>query len=230
MKLVVFDMDGVLVDPTESFRRVVIETVRHFTGGHETTFARIAQIKNEGGYNDDADVTLRIVTELGFETTRDEIEDLGNSLFWGDHEREGMIFNERWLVGDGVLERLSQRAKLAIFTGRGPRTARHTLGRFCPAVEFNPIVTSDLPLKLKPYPDGLLHILEQHPDAEPVYLGDTIDDARAARAAKVPFIGVAAADAPHRQDTIALFREEGARAIVESINEIEQALERLHAA
>src|SRR5690606_28179429 len=100
----------------------------------------------------------------------------------------------------------------------------------CPDIAFNPIVTSDLPLALKPAPDGLLHILERHPDAEPVYLGDTVDDARAARAAKVPFIGVAAWDAPHREETIALFRQEGARAIVESISAIQGALERLHAA
>ena len=72
VKVVVFDMDGVLVDPTESFRRVVIETVLHFTG-RETTFARIAQIKNEGGYNDDADVALRIVEELGGKATRDAL-------------------------------------------------------------------------------------------------------------------------------------------------------------
>ena len=228
VKLVVFDMDGVLVDPTESFRRVVLDTVRHFTG-RETTFARIAQIKNEGGYNDDADVALRIVQEFGATATRDEIEDFGMRLFWGEN-RDGTILNERWLAGEGTLERLSEIAKLAIFTGRGPRTAHHTLGRFCPAIDFDPIVTSDLPLALKPAPDGLLHILQKHPDAEPVYLGDTIDDARSARSAGVPFVGVVAEDAPHRDETIALFEAESAKAIIESVNELEALLEAVHAA
>jgi len=228
VKVIVFDMDGVLVDPTESFRRAVIETVRHFTG-KETTFARIAEIKNEGGYNDDTDIALRLVEELGGRATREEIETVGHRLFWGN-DRDGMILAERWLVGDGVLERLRERAKLAIFTGRGPNTARHTLGRFCPGVDFDPIVTSDLPLKLKPAPDGLLHILEKHQGAEALYVGDTVDDARAARAAGVPFVGVAATDAHHREETIALFEAEGARAIVESINELEGALDSVYGA
>ena len=223
MNLIVFDMDGVLVDPTESFRRAVIETVRHFTG-RETTFARIAEIKNEGGYNDDTDIALRLVEELGGMATRSEIEEVGHRLFWG-RDRDGMILAERWLVGDGVLERLRERAKLAIFTGRGPTTARHTLGRFCPAIDFDPIVTSDMPLALKPAPDGLLHILEKHHDADALYVGDTVDDARAARSAGVPFVGVAAPDAHHREETIALFEAEGARAVVESINELEEVLD-----
>lgn len=228
MKVIVFDMDGVLVDPTESFRRAVIETVRHFTG-QETTFAKIAAIKNEGGYNDDTDIALRLVEELGGRATREEIELVGRRLFWGN-DREGMIQAERWLVRDGVLERLRERARLAIFTGRGTNTARHTLERFCPEIDFDPIVTSGMPLALKPAPDGLLHILEKHPGAEALYVGDTIDDARAARAAGVPFVGVAASDAHYREQTVMLFEAEGARAVVQSINEFEGALESVYGA
>ena len=114
MRLLIFDMDGVLVDPTESFRRAVVETVRHFTD-RETTFERIAEIKNEGGYNDDTDIALRLVDELGGKATRKEVEEVGHRLFWGK-DCDGMILAERWLAGDGVLERLSERAKLAIFT------------------------------------------------------------------------------------------------------------------
>ncbi|MEZ5362157.1 MAG: HAD-IA family hydrolase [Bryobacterales bacterium] len=228
MKVIVFDMDGVLVDPTDSFRRAVIETVRHFTG-HETTYARIAAIKNEGGYNDDADVSLRIVRELGFEATRDQVNEVGMRLFWGEN-RDGFVREERWLPKEGVLERLSEQARLAIFTGRGHTTASHTLGRFCPKIEFDPVMVSDHTFPLKPAPDGLLRILARHPGADAVYVGDTIDDARSARAASLPFIGIAAADAPHRDETIDLFEAEGARAILESVNELEQALEHVYGA
>jgi HAD superfamily phosphatase len=228
MKLVVFDMDGVLVDPTESFRRAVIETVRHFTG-RETTFARIAEIKNEGGYNDDADVALRIVEELGGSATRDEVNEVGMRLFWGEN-RDGLVRKERWLPGAGVLERLRARARLAIFTGRGPTTARHSLNRFCPSIDFDPIMACDHTFALKPAPDGLLRILEKHPGAEPVYVGDAIDDALSARAAGVPFVGVVAPDAPHREETIALLKAEEAKAIVASINDLESALETVYAA
>jgi HAD superfamily phosphatase len=228
MRLVVFDMDGVLVDPTESFRRALIETVRHFTG-QETTFARIAQIKNEGGFNDDADVALRIVEELGVRATREDVNEIGLRLYWGANQ-DGLVRNERWLPAQGVLERLRTQARLAIFTGRGHTTARRTLDRFCPAMDFDPVMVSDHTFPLKPAPDGLLRILEKHPEAEPVYVGDTIDDAQAARAAGVRFVGVVAEDAPHRAETIALFKSEEAKAIIASVNELESALETVYGA
>jgi HAD superfamily hydrolase (TIGR01548 family) len=223
LNLVIFDMDGVLVDPAESFRKTVIETVRHFTG-RDTAHERIVAIKNEGGYNDDADVALRIIREYGVDgVTRGEVEETGMRLFWGRNE-DGMILGERWLAADGLLERLSERRRLAIFTGRGRRTARYTLQRFAPHIPFEPLMTSDRIERLKPAPDGLLKILEAVPGADPVYVGDNIDDARSARAAGVPFIGVAEAGLPRRGELTGLFEAEGALEIVETVNEIEQLL------
>jgi phosphoglycolate phosphatase-like HAD superfamily hydrolase len=72
--------------------------------------------------------------------------------------------------------------------------------------------------------------MEKHPEAEPVYVGDTVDDARAAKAAGVPFVGVAAVDAHFREETVALLEAEGARAVVESVNELEGALEQVYGA
>ena len=221
-RLIVFDMDGVLVDPTESFRRTVIETVRHFSG-RETTFERIAEIKNEGGYNDDTDVTLRILADFGHTVARAEVEAVGHRVFWG-RDRDGLILAECPLTDEALLGRLAAAARLAIFTGRGPNTARHTLRRFYGSIEFAPVVTSDMPLALKPAPDGLLHILKAHPEAEPLYVGDTVDDARAARLAGVPFVGVAAPDAPLRAQTVALLRAEGARTVFESVGQLEEVL------
>jgi HAD superfamily phosphatase len=53
------------------------------------------------------------------------------------------------------------------------------------------------------------------------YAGDTVDDARSARAAGVPFIGIAAPSGLRREELVALFRAEGARAVIGDINEIE---------
>jgi HAD superfamily phosphatase len=48
----VFDMDGVLAEVTESYREAVVQTVRHFTG---TSIERdsIQEYKNRGGFNND---------------------------------------------------------------------------------------------------------------------------------------------------------------------------------
>ena len=50
--LIVFDMDGVLAEVTESYREAIVQTVEHFTTkrvGHDL----IQQYKNAGGWNND---------------------------------------------------------------------------------------------------------------------------------------------------------------------------------
>ncbi len=49
-----------------------------------------------------------------------------------------------------------------------------------------------------------------------------MDDARCARAAKVPFIGVAAPSNPSYLDLVFLFQDEGAYAIVDDINYLDE--------
>ena len=74
----------------------------------------------------------------------------------------------------------------------------------------------------KPHPEGLLRILEANPGRKVYYIGDTVDDARCARAAKVPFIGIAAPSNPRYIDLVFLFQEEGAYAIVDDINFLQE--------
>ena len=50
--LIVFDMDGVLVDVTESYRETIAQTVERFTGVKPSN-QQIQEHKNEGGFNDD---------------------------------------------------------------------------------------------------------------------------------------------------------------------------------
>ena len=76
----------------------------------------------------------------------------------------------------------------------------------------------------KPAPEGLLAIQRTKPEQKLWYVGDTVDDARCARAAAVPFIGIAAHTHTKRDELIALFEQEKAVAILENINEIEGAL------
>ena len=74
-----------------------------------------------------------------------------------------------------------------MFTGRGTRTTTHSLGRFAAGIPFDPVITSRHVTNQKPAPDGLLEILARKPGADPLFVGDMVDDARAARAAGVPF-------------------------------------------
>ena len=220
--MVVFDMDGVLVDPSETFRRALIEVVRRFSGA-EMTQDDIVRIKNLGGYNDDADIALMAIREAGIEPDPREVRACGKALYWGQ-DGDGFIRNERWLVEPGLLERLAESRSLGIFTGRGMQSAMHTLGRFCPSIPFDPIVTNEQVENLKPAPDGLLLIQRAASGAELVFVGDNIDDCRSAKSAGVRFVGIAAPDTPRHAETRALFENLGAEAVLESVNQLEACL------
>ena len=51
-KILIFDVDGVLVDVRESFWRSALETVRYLTG-KRATWAELYRWKNKPGNNDD---------------------------------------------------------------------------------------------------------------------------------------------------------------------------------
>ena len=87
-----------------------------------------------------------------------------------------------------------------------------------------PICSDDV-VHGKPAPEGLHTIRKKMPGCKMLYVGDTVDDARCARSADVPFIGIAAQNHSRRADVVRLFDEERAIAILENINEIEPVLE-----
>jgi len=74
----------------------------------------------------------------------------------------------------------------------------------------------------KPAPDGLLQIRDGNGESKIFYIGDTVDDARCARQARVPFIGIAAPSNPLYIDLVFLFQAEDAYAIVDDINYLEE--------
>jgi HAD superfamily hydrolase (TIGR01548 family) len=222
---IVFDMDGVLVDPERSYRQTVVETVAHFSSAAapRITLGEIEDYKNEGGYNNDWLLTERILLDRGIRVEYATIIERFNQIFFGANH-DGLILEERWLVEDGLLERLSGAHQLAIFTGRLDFEAALTLKRFAPHIEFVPRVCSDHVENPKPAPDGLFAIQKALPDRQLIYIGDTVDDARPSRLAGVPFIGVAKRNHLRRAGLIELFEQEGAAAVIENVNEIEGAI------
>ena len=130
-----------------------------------------------------------------------------------------MIHHERWLPRDGFLDRLAEKFDFAIFTGRTTEEAEITLKREGVRDRFLLVSANDVECE-KPAPDGLLKIAALHPAKKLLYIGDTVDDARCAKAAYVPFIGIAAKNSPRREELVELLRLEGAIQVIEDINEI----------
>jgi HAD superfamily phosphatase len=218
--LLVFDMDGVLVDVTESYRETIARTVAHFTG-EPVTREQIQDLKNAGGWNDDWKLSHHMVAGAGVDVPFDDVRDYFQSIFLGEGNN-GLILCEQWVARPGTLEKLNQYFGFAVFTGRPRSEAELTLRRFAGGLVFDPLIAMGDVTHPKPAPDGLLRILEQNSGAKIFYIGDTVDDARCARAAKVPFIGIAAPANPRYIDLVFLFQAEGAYAIVDDINYLEE--------
>ncbi len=221
--ILVFDMDGVLVDVGESYRETIVQTVRHFSN---RTISRdaIQNYKSQGGWNNDWALSQRILQDLGVPVDYDTVVNEFNRLFVGHDGAEGLVMREQWIAAPGLLERLTTRFRLAIFTGRMQWEAAITLNRYAGSVKFHPLICADDVTRPKPEPEGLVTIGERNPGQRLLYFGDVVDDARSARAAAVPFVGVVERRRPHRDQAVEQLQAEGALAIVEDINEIEKVL------
>jgi HAD superfamily hydrolase (TIGR01548 family) len=223
-EVIIFDVDGVLVDVRGSFHRTVIETVRFFTG-RRVTRAELHHWKSKSGFNDDWKLSTAWIHSLGGNAPYEEVKSKFVQLYWG-HNSDGNVLREKWLLPRSALRRLAARSKLALFTGRVRQETDYTLDRLRVREFFWQIVTAEDVQNLKPHPEGLLAILKGCDPARALYLGDNIDDALAARAAHVAFVGVL----PQSRQAIGARREMflklEAAGILKDIRQLEQWLRR----
>lgn len=220
--VLVFDMDGVLVDVSGSYREAIRQTVEHFTG-KPLGAGEIQDYKNAGGWNNDWALSHKICQDRGVTLEYPRVVEHFQEVFLGANF-DGLILKEEWLAHEGLLEDLGLRFRLAVFTGRERAEALHTLRRFAPMVVFDPIVADEDVAEHKPHPEGLHKIAALYPGEPIIYVGDTVDDARSAKAAGVRFIGIVAAGNPRAAEVRALLIAEGAVAVVTDINEMEPYL------
>ncbi len=222
-EVIVFDVDGVLVEVTASYRETIRATVRFFTGD-EISNDVIQEYKNAGGWNNDWDLSHKFVLDRGKQVDYQTVVDRFNRIFLGENG-DGLINREEWIPLPGFLESLSGQAALAIFTGRLRYELEPTLNRFARHISFEPAITTDDVERPKPAPDGLLMIQSTYPNRSIWYLGDTVDDARSAADAGVPFVGVSSVLAPRHQELTARLASLGAIAVISNVNQLPELIE-----
>jgi HAD superfamily phosphatase len=215
-------MDGVLAEVSESYIEGIVQTVRHFTG-QTVERATIHEYKNRGFYNNDWLLSQRLCQDHGVEVEYQTVVDHFCRIFFGENN-DGLIAREQWIPAEGLLERLSARFQLAIFTGRNQAEAGVTLSKYAAGLTFHPLITADDVTNGKPAPDGLNLIREMTGASRFYYVGDTVDDARSSRAAGVPFIGIATKSNPCHDGLVAAMRAENPFAILEDVNQLEGVL------
>jgi HAD superfamily hydrolase (TIGR01548 family) len=222
--MVIFDVDGVLVDVRGSFHTTVLETVRFFTK-KRVTRAELDRWKNKSGFNDDWKLSTAWVQSLGGKFEYDEVKRKFVELYWGKNGK-GNVAREKWLLPRTSLRRLASRSELALFTGRVRAEADYTLDRCRVREFFRHIITVEDVQRPKPDPEGLLKILNGRDPAKALYLGDNVDDALASRAAQIPFLGILPRNSEERRTRSALLTKHGARAILDDVKELEAYLRR----
>lgn len=218
---ILFDVDGTLVDVSGSYRAATIATGREY--GVEITADDVAEAQREGGgANDDWMLTRDLLARRGVERPLDEVIERFERIYQGTDEIPGLCGTERALLTRGDLECLRRRVRVGIVTGR-PRV---DADRFLAEAGFGDLVDTvvvreDAALKPSPEP---LDLATRNLDVERAwYVGDTVDDMRAARAAGVLPIGVIAPGNEAEVTRRALL-EAGAARVLDSPKDVEGLL------
>ena len=207
IRTLLFDLDGVLVDVSRSYRRAIAETVGHYTGAVPSP-GQIQAYKDRGGFNDDWHLSHTMVADAGREVPLAEVVAAFQERYRGA-DFDGYIASEPPMARRSLLRELHDHfGPLGLVTGRPEAEARFTLERFGWADLFGSVVAMDQQDgKGKPDPFGLTLCLEElgRPSRGAAYVGDTGDDQRAAVAAGCFPIGVVPPGLDYRShaDTLA---------------------------
>jgi HAD superfamily hydrolase (TIGR01548 family) len=224
-EIIIFDVDGVLVDVRRSFHKTVLETVHFFTG-KRVTRQQFQRWKSQPGFNDDWKLSTAWVQSLGGKQSYDEVKNKFVELYWGKNGKRGNVAGEKWLLPAASLRRLAARAELALFTGRVRQETDYTLERCRVRRYFRHVVTVEDVSRPKPDPQGLLQILRGRDPSKAIYLGDNVDDAIAAKAARISFLAVLPRNSEAWRTRGEQLVQSGATALLDNVRELEAWLRR----
>ncbi|MGF1541156.1 MAG: TIGR01548 family HAD-type hydrolase [Pleurocapsa sp.] len=188
--IVVFDIDGVIRDVGNSYRRAISDTVENFTNNAwRPTLEDIDTLKSEGIWNNDWKVSEELVyryfeaqgqSRQQLNLDYDRIVDFFQQRYRGQNPElfDGYIATEPLLVSPSYLQQLSENnVGWGFFSGATRGSAefilKHRLGLKDPIL----IAMEDAPGK--PDPTGLFATivrLTENADCPLFYLGDTVAD------------------------------------------------------
>lgn len=184
----IFDIDGILVDVSQSYRETIRKTACFFLN-RNVKKEEVTKIKNKIGMNNDWDATYSLVnnSDIPFDTVKSYFQ----SLYLGTSKKNGLINKERLLIPLTKLKLLKKKyKKLGIATGRPRNEAKYVLNKNKLSKLFDYIVAMEDVKKGKSAPDMILSVIKKLKLKNTVYIGDSPSDVIASKRAGIPSIYV----------------------------------------
>jgi HAD superfamily phosphatase len=189
--IIIFDIDGVIRDVSNSYRKAIADTVEEFTGGGwRPTMEDLDNLKSEGIWNNDWEASQELTYRYfeALDQPRDEIALAYDQIVKYFQERyrgrnpelfDGYIANEPLLVTPNYFEQLSnQQLAYGFFSGATRGSAEFVLKQRLKLENPALVTMEDAPSK--PDPTGMFQAIAQittTPHNIPAfYLGDTVAD------------------------------------------------------
>jgi len=183
----IFDMDGVLVDVSQSYRESIRQTASYFLK-RNVQMSEVDEIKNKIGMNNDWDVTYALINNatVAYESVKAYFQ----KIYLG-----GLIDNEKLLISKQKLQLLKSKYKnLGIATGRPKSEAEYVIKNNKLEKIFDCIIALEDVTNSKPSPDSLQAVIKKLDLKQTVYIGDSPNDVIAAKSAGIPSIYVGEQD------------------------------------
>tara|TARA_Y100001968_G_C19263755_1_gene670577 strand:+ start:60 stop:857 length:798 start_codon:yes stop_codon:yes gene_type:complete len=201
--LIIFDIDGVIRDVTNSYRMAIQETVKVFCGW-KPSIQDIDSIKGEGCWNNDWDLSIEMINRhikdnnlsISAPARTNLIKCFENFYFGGDPNEDssqwsGFIKNETLLVRKSLFDELTQqRIGWGFVSGAESPSAKYVLEQRLGLISPPLIAMGDAPEK--PDPKGFISLssrLSKTPlggSNHPIlYLGDTVADVKTVLNARI---------------------------------------------
>ncbi len=222
---IIFDVDGVLVDVSESYRVAISRTVEYFSGASVDN-TLINMYKFTGGFNNDWELTAAILRARSCIVPYDEVVDKFQETYLGDNFN-GVIKNEKPFIESTLLDSfVNSGVECSVVTGRPSDEAEFALNRFGLREYLTQVITmNDVGEKRgKPEPDGINMVLTDSEEVRAFYVGDTVDDMVAALRAGIEPIGAVWAfkDSGKAEKELA---DAGATAVIKTPGELWRVIE-----
>lgn len=221
--LLVFDLDGVVFDVSNSYRLAIQKTYEFFAGC-SCSSSEMQEAKNRGGLSNDWDLTKYLLDKKGIDVDYSKLVKVFQGIFYNPENegKKGAIDNEEIVLTDEFFSALSKKYDLAVFTGRPREEAFYSLKKYGLDKYFQYFVClEDVPRgKSKPAPDGLLKIKKHCFFNNICFFGDTVDDAKAGFNADVLVYGIIPPNAASIDETIKSLKDFGAFDVMQNANDI----------